>query len=60
MKTTKQFENGCSSQTKRATKKYKIDQDLEFISICVKSSQYIIIHNLSKKTRIWRIIFSVQ
>lgn len=52
MKTTKQFENGCSSQTKRATKKYKIDQDLEFISICVKSSQYIIIHNLSKKTRI--------
>lgn len=40
----------------------KIDQDFEFISICVKSSQYIIIHNLSNKNnkKFQELFFSVQ
>lgn len=39
---------GAVTEQNELNKKVKIDQDLEFISICVKSSQYIIIHNLSK------------
>lgn len=56
----KQLRIGCSSN-KQNEQQRKIDQDLEFISICVKSSQYIIIHNLSnKKPKFQKYFFSVK